>query len=259
MTLSWGDRHYERTAETLVPASARAIAALGDVKNERVLDLGSGTGNAALEAARRGASVLAVEPAARLADVARARAKAEGLSIDVVLGEAAHIPAPDGAFDALVSVFAVIFAPDAEIAADEMLRVVRPGGRIVLTSWSAEGAIAEAGRILRAAATPPGAPPRPAWDDPAFIRALFERRGASVTVAQEKLAFEASSAAAWFHEQEENHPIWNGIRAMLSARDPAAWEDVRARSVAALEAGNEVTSGFRTSSTYFVITATRAG
>ena len=147
--IDWGDGSYEHTAATLVAASERVADRAAIRAGTRVLDLGSGTGNAALAAARRGGSVVAVEPAQRLLDVARDRAAAENLALTCLRGDASAIPASDGAFDVVLSVFAVIFAPDAEQAASEMVRVLRPGGRIVMTSWTNEGAVAEAGRIVR--------------------------------------------------------------------------------------------------------------
>lgn len=259
--MDWGDGSYERTAATLEPASVRALDALQIARGIRVIDLGAGTGNAALEAARRGASVLAVEPAARLLEVCRARAAREDLPVEVKQGDASRIPADDSAFDALVSVFAVIFAPDAEVAADEMLRVVRPGGRVVVTTWSPRGPISQAGSILREAMAvlDPASKTRvaPAWGDPSFVRPLFERRGARVAIEEESLSFEAESPEAWFTEQEENHPIWRGTKAALSALPGGEWDRVRERSIAALRAGNEEAARMRVTSHYLVVTATR--
>jgi len=267
--LSWSEGSYERTAQTLEPAASRAVDALGAPRGLRVVDLGCGTGNAAIEAARRGAKVLAVEPAERLAEVCRMRARELGLDVDVQAGDAARIPASDGAFDALVSVFAVIFAPDAEVAVKEMLRVVRPGGRVVVTSWVPRGPIAEAGALLRAAMAslaPPdaaaatskaGERPAPAWGDPAFVRGIFQAEGAAVAIEEGGLVFEAESPEAWFDEQAENHPIWRGVRLALDAR-PGDWGRLRERSVAALSAGSETSPRFRTTSGYLLITASRA-
>lgn len=261
--LDWSDGQYERTAETLEPASIVAIEAAKIVPSSRVLDLGCGTGNAALAAARLGADVVAIDPSARLVDVTRARAELEGLvRLRAAVGDAESIPADDASFDAVLSVFAVIFAPDAERAADEMLRVTKPGGRIVLTSWTPKGPIAQAGSILRGgmAVLDPASKTRAAayaWGDPAFIRTLFESRGASARIEEKTLSFSASSPEAWFDEQETHHPIWMGIKRALLASRPDEWKSVRERSIAALSAGNEDPTGFRTTSTYLLVTVTR--
>ena len=255
--IDWSDGSYERTAQNLALAAERALDALGEIAGQRLLDLGCGTGNVALSAARRGARVVAVDPAIRLVDVTRARALEAGLDVEALVADAGAVPAPDGAFDLAASVFAVIFAPDPEVAAGELLRVVRPGGRIVLTTWRPSGAVFEAGTILRnAVPAPPSAPARPApdWGDGAFVRALFEPRGASVTEEDAEMTFTADSPEAWFDEQEAHHPVWRAVRGWL---DAGAWSDVRARSVAVLRAQNEDPSGFRVTSRYAVVLVRR--
>jgi SAM-dependent methyltransferase len=257
--MDWGDGSYERTAATLAPATQVAVDALGPLAGLRVLDVGCGTGNAALEAARRGAVVTAVDPAARLVDVTRGRAAAESLPVTAVVAEAAALPFAEATFDALLSVFAVIFAPDASAAAREMVRVLRPGGRLVLTAWTAHGAIFEAGGALWRATAPPGEAPsgvRASWGDESFVRGLFGPLGASVELSEHPLAFEAESAQAWFEDQEANHPMWRGVRRTLDAR-PGAWDALRAESIGILERGNELPAGFRVTSRYKLYVITR--
>jgi SAM-dependent methyltransferase len=260
--IDWSDGDYEKTALTLEPVTARVMEVALPRPGERVLDIGCGTGNAALAAARLGAEVTAVDPAARLLQVARERAEREGLTLAWAQGEAGAIPAEDARFDLAVSVFAAIFAPDAERVASELLRVVRPGGRVVMTSWISEGGIAEAGRLLWSAMaplappspTPPPSPPR--WGEQDFVEQLFGARGARVTVSEESIAFTAASPAAWFAEQERHHPAWRSIHRALAAR-PGAWDELRDRSVERLAAWNEDPTAFLTRSRYLLITVHR--
>jgi ubiquinone/menaquinone biosynthesis C-methylase UbiE len=258
--LDWSEGDYERTAETLNDASLAAVAAAHAASGSRVLDLGCGTGNAAIEAARRGADVLAIDPAARLVEVCRARAARLGVVVTAEVGDASAIPAPDASFDAIVSVFAVIFAPLPERAVEEMLRVSKPGARIVLTSWSPHGAISRVSASFRKAMAvldPPAAKrAAPAWGDPAFVKALFERRGVEASIEERTLSFSATSPEAWFEEQEAHHPVWRGIKRALAAH-PAEWDRVRAESIAVLHEGNEDASCFRTTSTYLLISVLR--
>lgn len=261
-SLDWSEAQYERTAEQLEAASLVAIDEARIVgAGARVLDLGCGTGNAALEAARRGADVVAIDPAARLVDVTRARAEREGLRVRAEVGDASRIPSDDAAFDAVVSVFAVIFAPDADRAADEMLRVTKPGGRIVITSWTPHGPISKAGALLREGMgiLDPSSKTRvgPAWGDPKFCHSLFASRNAKVTVEERTLTFTAASPEAWFEEQETHHPIWSGIKRALGGAHPAEWARIRARSIDVMREGNEDPTGFRTTSTYLLVSVER--
>jgi ubiquinone/menaquinone biosynthesis C-methylase UbiE len=259
-SLSWSEGEYERTAEVLEPASIAAVSAAKIASGARVLDLGCGTGNAAIAAARLGADVLAIDPSERLVEVCRARAERDGLRVRAEVGDASALPSDDASFDVLLSIFAVIFAPDAERARDEMLRVTKPGGRLVITSWTPKGPIAEAGTFLRdaMAVLDPSVMSRvaPAWGDPSFVHHLFESRGATVTIEEKTLVFTAPSPEAWFDEQEMHHPIWRGIKRALATR-PEEWERMRSRSIEALRNGNEDPSSFRTTSTYLLVSVTR--
>lgn len=260
--MDWSDGEYEPTAKELEPASVSLVASLGDLRGKRVLDLGCGTGNAALEAARRGADVLAIDPAERLVAVARRRAGEEGLPLAAEVGEAAAVPAPDRSFDAVVSVFAVIFAPDADAAAREMLRVVKDDGLVLLTTWTMEGAIAETSAILRAAMAPKDpasgpSRPGPMWGDRAWVEALFAKLGGAAEMTSATLRFEAPSARAWLDRQVELHPVWRFVHRHFEDR-PELWADLFARMLARLEAGNEASSGWAVTSRYNVVTARRA-
>lgn len=258
--MDWSDGSYEHTATTLELATEVVLDTLGVTEGMTLLDLGCGTGNAAIEAAKRGARVTAVDPAKRLLAVARERAAAAKLSLEAKPGEAAAIPAESGVFDAAVSVFAVIFAPDAAAAAAELIRVVKPGGRIVISAWQPVGGLFEAGRILRNAvdALVPADVARsaPSWGDPGFVRELFGAHQCYVEYTEHELWFEAESADAWFSEQERHHPVWRGVKAAL-ADDPAAWERVRAESVAALRAASDEPVRLHLSSPYLVYSIAR--
>ena len=245
--MDWGTGEYELTAARLAPAAEVAVAALRLRGGERVLDVGTGTGNAALAAARAGARVTGIDPAARLVEVARDRAQAEGLSAAFAVGDATALEAPDGAFDAAVSVFAVIFT-EAEASAAELTRVVRPGGRIVLTTWTTDGTTARAIEAMRAALEMPPQPPR--WSDPAFVEALFAPH--AVGFEQHALAFPAPSAEAYVREQVERHPMWLAARPELERRGRV---DEGIETVTAIYAeANEDPAAFRTTSDYTVVT-----
>src|SRR4051794_29093284 len=145
-TVDWGVGRYEDTALQLLPAARVVVDRAEPQPGERVVDVGCGTGNAALLAAERGARVTGVDPAARLLGVAREQAAARGLDAAFTAGEAAALPLEDGEADVVLSVFAVIFASDARAAAAELARVTAPRGRIVLSAWIPRGAVHDAVR-----------------------------------------------------------------------------------------------------------------
>lgn len=254
MDVDWGDGDYPRTAAALAPAADVLVDVAGVAPGDRVLDVGCGTGNAALAAAARGASVQAVDPSPGLVALARERAGAAGAAVEVRVASAGELPFGDGAFDAVVSSFAVIFAPDAAAAVREMVRVARPGGVVALTTWLPGGVIQAAAEVLMSL-LPPRPEPRPRWDDPDWIIGLLEAAGApGGTADRREIAFEAASPDAWFAEHEEFHPVW---RALRREAGPEAWEGVRRGSVRALAAHDEGDGAFRTTSRYAVIRSVR--
>ncbi len=126
--LDWGVGRYESTAQQLLPAAQALVHTAAIRPGERVLDLGCGTGNAALLAAEKGGLVTGVDPALRLLEVARRVAARQRAHIQFVPGDAASVPLADASVDVVLSVFAVIFAPDPGAAANEMARVSFPTG-----------------------------------------------------------------------------------------------------------------------------------
>jgi SAM-dependent methyltransferase len=136
------------------------VVQLGLQPGERVLDVACGTGNAAIAAARLGAQATGVDIAEPAVQQARARAQAEGLSVRFDVADAEAMPYDDGSFDAVVSMFGVMFAPHPERAAAELARVCRSGGLIALANWPADSLIGELMRtVMRHVPPPPGSPP----------------------------------------------------------------------------------------------------
>lgn len=255
--VDWGIGRYEETAKDLEPVAETIVQRAAVRVGERALDLGCGTGNAAIELARAGAEVVAVEPSTRLLDVARDRAAAQGLSVDVRQGEAAAIPLDDASVDLIVSVFAVIFAPDEAAAMTEMKRVLAPGGRILLTAWvpgvGVGKAYAALGPALLAATGAPPPPPPFAWHEAATLAALAGKHGLAVSTEELAIVFNADSPEAYVERDATTHPMW--LDGFARLREVGAGEDVlRAPAIAALREVNEDPSAFRTTSRYVIAT-----
>ena len=142
----------------------------------QVLDVGAGTGNAAIAAARAGHDVTALDLSEELLEQAQGRAEREGLKIRCVRASAEHLPFPDASFDAAISTFGVMFAPDQKRASAELLRVTGSGGTIALANWSPEGVFGKSGATIAQFLPPSGAtkPPSPAlWGRASHVSALF--------------------------------------------------------------------------------------
>ncbi len=167
----------------LQEATTRPAAALvkfaGVRSGEAVLDLACGTGPVAVTAARAGAQVRALDLTPALLEHARHNASLAGVSIEFTEGDAEALPYPDASFDVVLSQFGHMFAPRPEVAMAEMLRVLKPGGRIAFSTWPPDlftGRIFElVGRYLP---PPAGAAPPQQWGDPSVVRA---RLGDAVT------------------------------------------------------------------------------
>ena len=256
--MDWGLGHYEHLAAQLRPAAEIVVDHLAPRPEEVVLDLGCGTGNAAMVAAARGARVIGVDPSPRLLGIARATAAAAGLDAEFILGSAASMPVPDGSVDAIGSVFGVIFAPDPTAAAAEIARVLRPGGRLVLSAWLRRGALADQARLRSelVAGVRDESPGRGlfAWHDPGALAGLLAPYGFSVAMHDQALAFTGASPEAYADAELADHPGWVEARELL---EPAGrWERVRTDLTQLFAGANENPGAFRITSRYVIAAAT---
>jgi len=222
--VDWDRGSYEETAEELAPAAAHVVQRAGIEPGQTVLDLGTGTGNAAVLAARAGAEVTAVDPSPRLLDVARQRV-GQG---EFVVAKAEELPFEDRSFDRVISMFAVIFSHEPERAAKEILRVTR--GKALITAWESTGPLNDALGILgratnEAAQTPPR---RFDWGNPDKVKDLF----GDVGVERATLEFQIPSAEAYLQRFESRHPAGMLFKDVLTRA--GTYEDVRAQAKAAL-------------------------
>jgi SAM-dependent methyltransferase len=133
----WSQGEYERIAELFAPIHDDFVARMAPLPGERWLDVGTGTGAVAIRAARAGADVTALDITEAMLEQARANADDAGVDVQWDLGDAQELPYDDASFDAVVSVFGVVFAPDRRAVARELARVCRSGGRLGLTAWQA--------------------------------------------------------------------------------------------------------------------------
>lgn len=173
----WGSGNYAAVASTVNFMSELLCENLQIRAGQRVLDVATGSGNAALAAARRFAMVVGLDYVPSLLDRARRRAEAEGIAVEFMEGDAEALPFPDDSFDVVTSVVGVMFAPNQAQAANELVRVCRPGGTIGLASWTPAGYIGGLLKIVSRYVPPPaGLNPPTRWGTEAGLRELFGDR-----------------------------------------------------------------------------------
>jgi SAM-dependent methyltransferase len=191
----WGSGDYGVIAATLQIVAERLCEAVDLRGGERVLDVATGTGNGAIAAARRWAHVVGIDYVPALLQRGRERAAAERLGVEFHEGDAEAIPFPEASFDVVLSSFGVMFAPDQERAAQELVRVCRPGGRIGLANWTPDGFIGEMFRVVgRHVPPPPGVRPPALWGTEPRIRELFGEAAREIAIVKRHFAFRYASA-----------------------------------------------------------------
>src|SRR5687768_1863322 len=168
---TWVSGDYGLIAKSIESGAEEFIARLSVKPGTHVLDVACGNGNLAIAAARMGAIVTGVDIAPNLLEQARSRARSEGLTVQFDEGDAEQMPYPDASFEIVVSMFGVMFAPNPETAAAELVRVCKPGGRIALANWTPAGF---AGQLFKTVGShvppPPGIPPPVQWGDETVVR-----------------------------------------------------------------------------------------
>jgi ubiquinone/menaquinone biosynthesis C-methylase UbiE len=180
---AWASGDYGRIGVTLQIVGEMLAEAMDLPADTTILDVAAGNGNATLAFARRFGKVTSTDYVGHLLDQGRARAEAEGQDVTFEVADAENLPYADGSFDAVVSTFGVMFAPNQTKAAAEMLRVCRPGGRIGMANWTEDGFIGQVFRTLGRHLPPPAGVQSPAlWGREAWLAETFGPGALSVSV-----------------------------------------------------------------------------
>jgi ubiquinone/menaquinone biosynthesis C-methylase UbiE len=201
---AWETGDYTRVGNTLQIMAENLVEAADVRAGWRVLDVACGQGNAALAAARRFAGATGVDYARNLLELGRARAAAENLPVRFVEGDAENLPVPDASADLVVSTVGVMFAPDHQRAADELVRVTEAGGRIALACWTPPGMVGQLFKTVGAWAPPPaGVRPPALWGTPEHLTELFGDRVEWISLQPRTFTFRYHSPAhfsEWFRQ-----------------------------------------------------------
>jgi ubiquinone/menaquinone biosynthesis C-methylase UbiE len=227
---SSGGQAYDEISSQIASALDHCVRRLRPRPGERILDLATGTGWTSRLLAARGAQVVGVDIAAELIDAARTIGQTQGLDIRYEIGDAEALRFEDASFDAVVSTFGVMFASRPEAAAAEIARVVRPGGRIALTTWLPDSNVFEMFKVMKAfMSAPPSPPPSPL--DWGRRERIVEMLGAHFD-----LGFETCQT---IYRAHDGHEIWETFvagygptRALATSLDEKRRDELRRAFVA---------------------------
>ncbi|MEZ2350287.1 class I SAM-dependent methyltransferase [Caballeronia sp. RCC_10] len=193
---AWSTGNYAVVGTTLQIVGESLCEALDVRAGSRVLDVAAGNGNATLAAARRWCDVTSTDYVPSLLEAGRARAEAEGLTVQFQEADAEALPFADASFDVVVSTFGVMFTPDQQRAAHELARVCRPGGKIGLANWTPESFIGQVFKTIGQYIPPaPGMKSPALWGTKARLEELFDGRARSISATSRKFTFRYTSPA----------------------------------------------------------------
>jgi len=198
---AWGD-YPKLTVDVISDLGPRLVEFTGISADQRVLDVAAGSGNASIPAAALGAEVTASDLTPELLAAGEKKTADLGLSLTWEVADAENLPYADSSFDAAISSVGVMFAPHHQESADELVRVLRPGGTLGLLSWTPTGFIGQMFAAMKpyAAAPPPGAQPPPLWGDLDHLSSLFGDRVEDVRTIVERLRVTAFGSPEEFRD-----------------------------------------------------------
>ena len=260
----WALGDYPAMArDFLLPLGERLIDAAGIAAGDRVLDVGAGSGNAAIAAAHRGARVVASDLTPELFADGRARAAEQGVDLEWVQADAEALPFADGEFDVVVSCIGAMFAPHHDATAAELLRVCRPGGTIAMLNWTPEGVIGELFGTMKPflPAPPPGASPPPLWGSEDHVRACFGAAVQDLAMTREALPVALADHPAGYRDYFKQRYGPTIVAYRNIAGEPGRADELDARLDALFERTNLAAAGepARYAFEYLVLAGRRAG
>jgi SAM-dependent methyltransferase len=219
----WGLGDYAALSEALRPAAEALADACAVSAGQRVLDVAAGDGNFALVCAREGASVVASDLSPGMVARGRARAEAEGYDIDWLEADVEALPFDDASFDCVGSVFGAMIAPRPRVVAEELFRVVRPGGTVGMTAWTTEGFSADLFALGRSYAPPSDQPLSDEWSVEDNVRERFDGLAARFVLERRELVWEADSPEALVAMLGTSAPPWVAAKQNLP---PERWDSL---------------------------------
>ena len=228
--VAWSAGDYAVVGTTLQIVGETLCEALDLRAGQRVLDVAAGNGNATLAAARRWCDVVSTDYVGTLLERGKARASAEGLTVQFQEADAENLPFADGSFDAVLSTFGVMFTPNQERAASELARVCKPGGKIGLANWTPSGFIGELFKLMGRYLPPPAGVKSPSlWGTEVRLRELFGARVGTLTAKQTNFVFRYRTSQHWLDTFRTYYgPVQKAFVAVGADREEALTADLLA-------------------------------
>jgi ubiquinone/menaquinone biosynthesis C-methylase UbiE len=226
---AWSSGDYAVVGTTLQIVGEELCEALDVQSSQKVLDVAAGNGNASLAAARRYCRVVATDYVPALLDRARERAEADRLSIEFLEADAEALPFSDESFDVVVSTFGVMFTPDHERAAAELVRVCKHGGKIGMANWTPESFIGQLFKTIGKHLPPPSGAKSPAlWGKRERIAELFEPHASSISAAERHFVFRYRSPEHWLQVFKTYYgPLLKAFAALAPDAQAALTHDIQ--------------------------------
>ena len=252
----WGLGDYGALSAALRPAAEALADACAVSAGQEALDVAAGDGNFAIACAREGASVVASDLSPGMVDRGRARTEAEGYDIEWVEADVEDLPFEDGRFDCVGSVFGAMIAPRPRVVAEELFRVVRPGGTVGMTAWTKEGFTAELFALGRSFAPPSDSPLSDEWSVEENVRERFDGLAARFEIQIRELNWEAESPEALVEMIGTSAPPWVAAKQNLP---PERYEELVSRAQEIAERNAEGDNPVKLRNEYALIVARKRG
>jgi SAM-dependent methyltransferase len=255
----WSSGNWPEIASHIQPVADELVERIDVREGQDVLDIGTGSGNVAIRAAERGARVTGSDITTEMFEAARARAAEAGVEVEWVEGDAADLPFDDDSFDQVLSVFGWMFAPRHQDAADELVRVCRPGGVIGLCAWTPEGVNGRMLKLVGSALPPP--PPEVQspilWGSEDHVRELLDGKGVELEFERAMAEWEWDSAEGWISFCEEK--LGPTIAAKSVLEPEGRWDDMKSQLIEMFSEYSADDGSLRASAEYLRTIGRRTG
>jgi ubiquinone/menaquinone biosynthesis C-methylase UbiE len=256
---TWAAGDWDGFSRTIRPVGSLVLDRVSVEPGIKLLDVGTGTGgNVAIPAAQRGADVVGVDVTPELFEHARRRAAAAGVEVSWIEADAQDLPFAEASFDRVTSTFGAMFAPNHRLAAAELTRVCRPGGRIAMTTWVNDGFVGEMFKLTGSfmPPPPPGVEPPPLWGIEAHVTEVFSAAGVAAAITRETVSVDFPSVEDAVRQYVDDFGPFVMARRTLEPQN--RWEAFLEEFSDLLRRFNTPRDGSATiQSDYFVITVQR--